>query len=188
MTSPRPSRMFSRLLIGSLLATSASLLATLPAHGADTPAKSSPPATSLNEDKTLRLEKVVSIARKAHPGMRILNTFEETENGQEVDKVFYILPDTKQTRIMTINSQTGQILRDRAYSVPERQNSIPLETLLSQLRSKYQMTKIIRTRLAQRDGRDVRIIIYVDKFNQQRLMIVDTKTGEVISDKARKTS
>ena len=142
----------------------------------------------LNEDKTIRLEKVVATARKAHPDMRIINTFEEVVNGKKVDKVFYILPNTKDTKIITIDSLTGKIREDRAYKLPEKQKSIPLETLLSSLRKKHSITKIIRTRLAQRDGRDVRIIIYVDKLKQQRLMVVDTKTGEVISDKARKLS
>ncbi|WP_281645227.1 hypothetical protein [Parendozoicomonas sp. Alg238-R29] len=175
-------RLFSSaLILSGLLLGSASTLTLSPAVLADT-------GKSTNSDNTLRLERIISIAREKQPTMRVINTFESTFQGKEVDQVFYFLPKDKATRIMTVDSLSGKVLEDRPYSVPEKRTTIPLETLITQLREKYSIQKIIRTRTAQQDGRDVRIIIYVDKLKQQRLMIVDTKTGEVISDKARKLS
>lgn len=171
---PAPAFILSALLSGAPLAL------------ADTASTS--PSKTTNADNTLRLDKVLSIAREKQPTMRIINTFESTFNGNEVDQVFYLLPKEKTTRIMTVDSFSGKVLEDRPYNVPEKRSAIPLETLIAQLREKYSIQKIVRTRTAQQDGRDVRIIIYVDKLKQQRLMIVDTKTGEVISDKARKYS
>ena len=169
-------RTFHGIVLGSLLGASLLGLSASSVTAKD----------ARNEDKTMRLEKVVAIAREAHPTMSVINTFEETVDGKPVDKVFYILPENKEMRLITIDSHTGKIVEDKKYSLPEKQKSIPLETLLGDLRAKHDITKIIRTRLAQRDGRDVRIIIYLDKLKQQRLMTVDTKTGEVLSDKARK--
>ena len=177
---PSSALLLSSLLMGSVL--------TAPLALSD-PAKA--PATSTtktNADNTLKLEKVIGIARETQPTMRIINTFESSFQGKEVDQVFYLLPKDKVTRIMTIDSFTGKVLEDRPYSVPEKNKAIPLETLISQLRETYSIRKIVRTRTAQQDGRDVRIIIYVDNLRQQRLMVVDTKTGEVLSDKARKLS
>ena len=171
---PAPALILSALLSGSPLAL------------AD--AASSHSSKTTNADNTLRLEKVLSIAREKQPTMRIINTFESTFNGKEVDQVFYLLPKEKTTRIMTVDSLSGKVLEDRPYSVPEKRSAIPLETLIAKLREKYSIQKIVRTRTAQKDGKDVRIIIYVDNLKQQRLMVVDTKTGEVISDKARKHS
>ena len=168
-----------------LLALSGLLLITSPAFGESHPLKNTPnPVSSSN----LPLEKIISIAREAKPTMRIINTFKEQEKGKEVDKVFYFLPDQKEARVMTLDPTNGKILSDRAYKIPEKQETIPLETLLANLRTKYNIVKVVRTRTTQKNGRDVRVILYVDKLKQQRTMIVDTKSGEVISDNARKFS
>ena len=144
-------------------------------------------ASSAQTGEQLPVEKIISIARERKPSMRIINTFKETNaQGKVVDKVFYFQPDAKETRVMSLNPVTGKILEDRAYKLPEKQQTIPLENLLTELKSKYPMKKIIRTRTDRRDGRDVRMIVYLDKLEQRRVMVVDAKTGEVLSDKARK--
>ncbi|MCL6271050.1 hypothetical protein M3P05_14050 [Sansalvadorimonas sp. 2012CJ34-2] len=170
-----------------LLALSGLLLITQPALSeSQNPLKNAP--ASKSSSTNLPLEKIISIAREKNPTMRIINTFKEQMGGKEVDRVFYFLPDKKEARVMTLDPVTGTVMDDHAYKIPEKQQTIPLETLLSNLRTKYSIVKVIRTRTAQRDGRDVRIILYVDKLKQQRTMVVDTKTGEVISDNARKLS
>ncbi|MTI13932.1 hypothetical protein [Sansalvadorimonas verongulae] len=179
---PSSALVLSSLLIGSALTTAPLAISDTGKSASDAKAKTT------NADNTLRLEKVISIARETQPTMRVINTFESSFNGKEVDQVYYLLPKNKITRIMTIDSFSGKVLEDRPYSVPEKRTAIPLETLISQLREKYSIRKIVRTRTAQQDGRDVRIIIYIDNLKQQHLMVVDTKTGEVISDKARKFS
>ena len=171
-----------------LLALSGLLLITQPAFSESQNPLKNAPASKSASNTHLPLEKIISIAREKSPTMRIINTFKEQQGGKEVDRVFYFLPDKKEARVMSLDPVTGTILDDHAYKIPEKQQTIPLETLLSDLRTKYSIVKVIRTRTTQREGRDVRIILYVDKLKQQRTMVVDTKSGEVISDNARKLS
>ncbi len=182
-------KILRQLQIASLccLLTSTMIMAEAPAPAPTAPAPAPAPEKSIpSSPRALHLEKLIATVRKTHPDMNIIKTFEADENGREADKVIYLLPETRDTRIMTIDSITGEVIRDRSYVVPKGQKKIPLEILLADLRGKYSITKIIRTRQAKQNGRDVRIIIYLDKTRQQRLMAVDTQTGEVVSDNARK--
>ncbi len=176
------------LLISSLLVSPLLLAGTAPDKTMQKNPSTPKNAAGKNYDNTLKLEKILTIARRAKPGLRVISTFESVYKGREVDQVFYMPPKGKETRIMSIDSLSGEVVEDHPYDVPEKQASIPLESLVAKLRETHHIHKIIRTRLTQRDGRFVRIIIYVDNLKQQRLMVVDTKTGKVISDKARKFS
>lgn len=157
-------------------------------HGAGTVVIPEPvpnPTLQAEDMALLRTERVIEIAREAHPDLRILSTFQEEENGRLMEKVLYTLPDSKEPWLITIDPYNGRIIRDRIYNAPS-QGSIPLEVLLTQLRQQYDIVKVIRTRRALRDDQDVRIIVYRNKFKQQRILVVNAMTGVVISDQKQK--
>ncbi|MCK5894332.1 MAG: hypothetical protein KAG53_07985 [Endozoicomonadaceae bacterium] len=134
----------------------------------------------------MSLEALLNRAKERHPDMQVINTYSETtQKGRAIEKIYY-LRHNKSAWIMTLNSSNGNVLEDHLYKFPEQAEVIPLETILHDVKSKYHVNKIVRTRLEQEDGRKLRIIYYIDKLKQHRTMVVDGKTGTVLSDKARK--
>lgn len=134
----------------------------------------------------MSLEALLSKAKDRHPDMQVINTYSETtQEGKAVEKIYY-LRHNKSAWVMKLNSVNGDVLEDHLYKFPEQAEVIPLETILHDVKNKYHVNKIVRTRLEQEDGRKLRIIYYIDKLKQHRTMVVDGKTGTVLSDRARK--
>ena len=133
----------------------------------------------------MRMEKVIEIARRMHPNMRIISIFQEQEDGLKLDKIIYTLPTKEDPQIITINPQTAKVIKDRAYRIQSQQSIVPLERLLAKLRKRYDIATVIRTRMAYRNEQDVRLIVYSTKSQQQRILTVNAVTGAVLSDEAR---
>ncbi|WP_211824264.1 PepSY domain-containing protein [Kistimonas asteriae] len=159
--------------------------ATLPAFASQTGGTATHQTQS--DAPVMPLEKLLVKAKDKHPGMRIINTYSETtQKGKHVEKIYYLMPDNTGAWIMTLDRTNGKILDDHPYKFPEKADVIPLEKILQEVKEKYHVKKIVRTRLEQENGRKLRVIYYIDKLKQQRTMVVDEKTGAVLSDKARK--
>lgn len=134
----------------------------------------------------IQLEELLLKAKVKHPDMQVISTYSETtQKNNAVEKIYYMLPSTKGAWIMTLDRINGDILNDHLYKLPEQAEVLPLETILQDVKRKYRVKKVLRTRLEQENGQKLRIIYYINNRKQQRTMVVDGKTGAILSDKAR---
>ena len=127
---------------------------------------------------TLKLEK----ARATHPNMQIIRYHQPEQENSQI-QILYKNPPEHTLHTMTINSQTGEIIKDHAYKETQKAPILKLEDQIKLLQTQYPIKRINKVVL---NKNGTRTIHYVDKHKQQKTIIADAKTGKVIESKSNR--
>jgi len=130
-------------------------------------------------------EYLIEQAKKRHSDMIIISTSTDKYfYSKPTERIHYFLPDKKQNRIMLLDKITGNIIDDQPYGKPEKSNFISLENSIKMAKEQYHIVKILRTKLIQKKEDSYRVIYYIDKNKQNRTLVINAYTGEIISNKS----
>ena len=133
------------------------------------------------ETASQRLDEILHKIRLRKPGIEIISAHIE-----EYDKGLITVIDYREgseRRVMEVNSITSAVLNDHVYSQPKKAELKPIKDLIKAAESHHPNSILGRHYLRQKDGRLVRILFFTDERKQRRQMIMDARTGEILSDR-----
>ena len=133
------------------------------------------------ESANQRLEEILHKVRLRKPGIEIISAHIEEYDKGLVTVVDY--RDGDERRVMEVNSITAAILNDHAFSDPKKADLKPAKELIRIVENRHPNAILGRHYLRQKDGHLVRILFFTDERKQRRQMIMDARTGEIISDR-----
>ncbi|MGY0217582.1 PepSY domain-containing protein [Endozoicomonadaceae bacterium StTr2] len=133
------------------------------------------------ETASQRLDEILHKVRLRKPGIEIISAHIE-----EYDKGLVTVVDYREgseRRVMEVNSITSAVLSDHVYSQPKKAELKPIRDLIKAVEAQHPNSILGRHYLRQKDGRLVRILFFTDGRKQRRQMIMDARSGEILSDR-----
>ena len=133
------------------------------------------------ESANQRLEEILHKVRLRKPGIEIISAHIE-----EYDKGLVTVIDYREgseRRVMEVNSITAAVLNDHSFSDPKKADLKPAKELIKIVESRHPNAILGRHYLRQKDSRLVRVLFFTDERKQRRQMIMDARTGEIVSDR-----
>ena len=135
----------------------------------------------------MSLEKTLVNLRKNHQIANITKTWIENNQGNEIRVVEFIDTRKKHWHAET-DAYTGLLLNEHTFEFKLSGNQIPLSDTLNDARKAHKNMIILRTTSKHRKNVPVREIVYLDENGYRKLLIVNSITGETISDQLTPTS
>ena len=127
------------------------------------------------------IEDSLVFLHKKHPDSRLIRTWLDSQEGHLMR--IAELSDAKKKRWKVIqDAYTGLIVSEQSYSLTPKGQVISLAQILTDAKNKHKGMVVLRTRSTLKDKTKVKEITYLDASRTRRKMVVNSATGEVMSD------
>ena len=129
----------------------------------------------------MSLKKTLANLRKNHQIAHITKTWIENSGGNEI-RVIEFIDNRKKHWRAEMDAYTGLLLNEHPFELKLSGKQIPLSDILSQAHRAHKNMVILRTTSKHNKNVPVREIIYRDENGFRKRLIVNSITGETISD------
>ncbi|MET4695495.1 hypothetical protein [Endozoicomonas lisbonensis] len=134
----------------------------------------------------MSLEKTLANLRKNHQIANITKTWIENNQGNEI-RVVEFTDNTKKRWHAETDAYTGLLLNEHSFEFTLSGKQVPLSDILNEARKTHKNMIILRTTSKHRKNVPVREIVYLDENGYRKRLIVNSITGETISDQLTPT-
>ena len=130
----------------------------------------------------LPIEKALDKVRNRHQTATILKSWLDQRDGNRVRIVEFIDRQNKRWQT-TLDAYTGLIIDERIFELKPSGKQMALSQIIEKARELHKGMIVLRTRLTQRKGTQVREVFYLNENSLHKRLTVNANTGEVIEDK-----
>ncbi|PJE79673.1 hypothetical protein CI610_01347 [invertebrate metagenome] len=127
---------------------------------------------------------LLTVVRKNHPSITVISSSWEKKG--ETLRVLYALSKNNQLHVMTVNRHSAKITQNKPYKLPDKVDAMNVEKLLTQLKPRFNIKRVNKTLLEQKENRLIRTVFFTDNLKRQRIVRVDALTGETLEQFVRK--